>query len=159
MNKPKVKKSVDIIKHIDGRRKVRVYKNLHKNCYSVQQDGVVMCHASRVALENVKFIVYKAGQERVRKEKRKNVHAYIEGFVIDTRYADNMVDGHKSDEELDKGRSDWENIYYNPYECDGFINTSTERIAESAEFVTLEKNEQVIYASNVIYTGQNNEKV
>lgn len=151
MKKPREQKSVNILKHIDGRRKVRVYRNLHKDCYSVKQDGLVKCHADQVTLQEVKFIVSKAGQKRVRDEKKKNVHAYLEGYVVDARQADNIVDGKKSDTDLEAGLSDWESVYYNPYECDGFMNTSTERIAEFAEFASLDPGERVILASAIDY--------
>jgi hypothetical protein len=61
---------------------VRVYWNLHKKCYSVQTyvDGwKVTLHASHVQLEDVTFAVSSAGRERVRREKAKNVHAYMVG--------------------------------------------------------------------------------
>lgn len=149
--KPRVEKSHEIWDHIDGRRKVRVYRNLHKKCYSVKQDGLVKCHADQVTLLEVKFIVSKAGQKRVRDEKKKNVHAYLEGYVVDARQADNIVDGKKSDTDLEAGLSDWEYVYYNPYECDGFMNTSTERIAKFAEFASLDPGERVILASDIRY--------
>ena len=151
MKKPREQKSVNILKHIDGRRKVRVYRNLHKDCYSVKQDGLVKCHADQVTLLEVEFIVSKAGQKRVRDEKKKNVHAYLEGYVVDARQADNIVDGKKSDTDLEAGLSDWESVYYNPYECDGFMNTSTERIAKFAEFASLDPGERVILASAIDY--------
>ena len=154
MKKPREQKSVNILKHIDGRRKVRVYRNLHKECYSVKQDGLVKCHADQVTLQEVKFIVSKVGQKRVRDEKKKNVHAYLEGYVVDARQADNIVDGKKSDTDLEAGLSDWESIYYNPYECDGFMNTSTERIAEFAEFASLDPDVRVILSSDVSYESE-----
>ena len=71
--KPHVQKSSEVAEHIDPNKRVRVYRNLHKNCFSVKQDGLVRCHADHVTLEDCKFIVSKAGQERVRDEGRKNV--------------------------------------------------------------------------------------
>ena len=76
--KPHVQKSSEVAEHIDPTKKVRVYRNLHKNCFSVKQGGLVRCHADHVTLEDCKFIVSKAGQERVRDEGRKNVHAFVE---------------------------------------------------------------------------------
>ena len=122
MKKPRVQKSNEIAQHIDLTKKVRVYRNLHKNCFSVKQDGLVRCHADHVTLRDCKFIVSKAGQKRVRDEGRKNVHAFVEGVLADTREADAIVDGTKSDAEMDAGKSDWQKAYYNPYTCDTFIN-------------------------------------
>jgi 1,2-phenylacetyl-CoA epoxidase PaaB subunit len=67
--------------HIDTARKVFVYKNLHKDCWSVKQDGLVKAHATELDLWDCAFRVNKAGRERVLKEKRKNVHAGISGYI------------------------------------------------------------------------------
>ena len=81
MKKPRVEKSFQIAEHIDTTKKVRVYRNLHRDCYSVKQGGIVRCHAENVTLRGCQFIVSKAGQRRVRDEQKKNVHAFIEGYV------------------------------------------------------------------------------
>lgn len=66
---------------------VKVYRNLHKSAangaptYSVMQDGLVVAHASGIALTGVQFIVNAAGREKVLREKRKNVHAFVTGYV------------------------------------------------------------------------------
>lgn len=69
--------------------RVRVYWNLHKDCYSIigweprsSSYGRLIedrPHREEVWLEDVKFIVQPAGRRRVLKENRKNVHAYLEG--------------------------------------------------------------------------------
>jgi hypothetical protein len=122
-----------------------VYRNLHKDCFSVKQDGLVRCHADNVTLFNVEFIVSKAGQRRVRDEKKKNVHAFVEGFVVDTREADNYVDGNWSDEQIENGFTHWQCAYYNPYECDGFMNTTTEEVYARAFYADLSNLDKVIY--------------
>jgi hypothetical protein len=137
MKKPRVEKSREIAQHIDPTKKVRVYRNLHKNTYSVKQDGLVRCHADHVTLQDCKFIVSKAGQKRVRDEGRKNVHAFIEGVLVDTREADEVVDGQKSDEQIWSGESSWGNGYYNPYTCDTFIDTYDSSPLHWAKFVDL----------------------
>jgi hypothetical protein len=149
MKKPRVKKSREVWDWIDPSKKVRVYRNLHKNCFSVKQNGLVCCHTNQVTLSDCKFIVSKAGQKRVRDEKRKNVHAFVEGFVVDTREADKVVDGAKSDKEIFDGWSEWTPVYYNPYQCDGFSrvtvgNTITEEIVESAKFADFESSDTTV---------------
>ena len=138
--KPHVDTSREVLDFIDPTKKVRVYRNLHKKCFSVKQDGLVRCHVDNVVLEDCKFIVSKAGQKRVRDEGKKNVHAFVEGFVVDARATDDAF----SD-------TPWENLYYNPYECDGFMNTSSEQIAEFAQYADLDKDDRVIMAYNVSY--------
>ena len=91
--KPRVNTSREVLAHVDGSKPVRVYRNLHKNCVSVKQGGIVRCHAENVTLKDCKFIVSLAGQRRVRDEKKKNVHSFVEGYVFDSRKADKIVDG------------------------------------------------------------------
>ena len=55
---------------LDFNRKVFVYKNLHKNCWSVRQDALVKAHAFELNLYDCTIKVSRAGQARVRKEKR-----------------------------------------------------------------------------------------
>jgi hypothetical protein len=61
--------------------RVKVYFNLQKDCLSVidAETGLLYCHAHRVEIHNAKFRVQEAGRQRVIKDKRKNVHAYIIG--------------------------------------------------------------------------------
>lgn len=63
--------------------KARVYYNLHKNLLSIQEKTPkgwrVVRHESSVALRNVKFRVSEKGRQRVLRERKKNVHAFIEG--------------------------------------------------------------------------------
>ena len=106
MKKPRVEKSHEVLEHIDPTKKVRVYRNLNSKCVSVKQGSKVKCHATNVVLKDCKFIVSEAGQRRVRNEKKKNVHAFIEGNVVSAR---------RSLELLDFG---WDKVYYNPYETD-----------------------------------------
>jgi hypothetical protein len=65
-------------------KKIRVYFNLHKKMLSVQEKvngswKVVNC-VEQIWLGDVAFKVSEAGRQRVLKQKRKNVHAYIEGI-------------------------------------------------------------------------------
>lgn len=64
-------------------QKVRVYWNLHKKTWSVQdyKSGLVIDHQPTMVLEQAKFVVRKGGQERVRKEGKKNVHAFAVGLI------------------------------------------------------------------------------
>lgn len=68
---------------------VRVYFNLHKNVLSVQEKTAkgwrVAAHTPFLALENVNFKVSEAGRQRVIKQKKKNVHAFVIGVVTNWR--------------------------------------------------------------------------
>ena len=65
---------------------VRVYRNLHTKTLSMQtkcRNGWrVTAHPKRVELRGVTFTVSKAGLARCRRDRRKNVHAWIEGWLI-----------------------------------------------------------------------------
>ena len=62
---------------------VRIYYNFHKKLYSVQEKvngkWKVVEHTDNINLRNVTFKVSEAGRQRVLREKRKNVHAVMNG--------------------------------------------------------------------------------
>lgn len=64
--------------------RVAVYFNLHRKCFSIRAmegpaKGRVVAHADDVILGRVSFRVSEAGRQRVIRERRKNVHAFVEG--------------------------------------------------------------------------------
>ena len=67
-----------------GQVKVKCYYNLHKKCFSIvvlegDQKGRVISHQPELVLHDVTFKVSEAGRQRVIREQRKNVHAYVIG--------------------------------------------------------------------------------
>ena len=101
---------------IDFSKKVFVYKNLHRDCWSIKQGGLVKAHATELYLWDCAFQVNKKGRERVLAEKRKNVHAYIIGYLSDwvmgSWDAINPPDIQ-------------ERVSYNPYLHETFVRTET----------------------------------
>ena len=95
------------LKTIDLTKRVYVYRNLHKNCWSVKQSGKVVDHTHFLLLRDCRYLVGEAGRERVRREKKKNVHAGISGYVTD-----------KVTEE--QYWRDWGTATYNPYYMESF---------------------------------------
>lgn len=80
--------------------KREVYRNLHfrdEVVYSVRKDGLVEGHALCHVMDGVTFSVGPKGNQRVRDEERKNVHAVIRGHVINAVWYD--------EEELDFAKS------------------------------------------------------
>ena len=74
---------------IKNERKVFVNKNLHKNCWSIKQDGLVKAHAEDLSMWDCSFRVNQKGREKVLNEKRKNVHAGVIGYLdVKTRTLD-----------------------------------------------------------------------
>lgn len=104
---------------IDESRRVYVYKNLHRNCYSVRQDGLIKMHTDSICLWDASFRVGKKGRERVLKEKRKNVHAGVSGY-IDTDW-----------DSQQNPPTNFRCVIYNPYKWETFIYGSNPMITAS----------------------------
>jgi hypothetical protein len=96
---------------------VKVYYNLHKHTFSVQKNGLVVLHADYIKLEDVEFKVRQGGREKVRQEKSKNVHAFVNGTLIDfCQYpCDDIPEEPVGDI-----------VTYNPYKYDTFVYKETE---------------------------------
>lgn len=86
---------------------VEVYRNLHSGTWSVRQAGLVVAHLRSVVLVDAVCVVQPAGRERVRREHRKNVHAYIRGTFAGPEAAVG---------------ADLAPLSYNPYLYDSFVD-------------------------------------
>jgi len=126
----------DILKDNIIGQKVMVYYNLHKHTFSVQKSGIVVLHADFVKLSNVEFRVRKGGLEKVRKEKTKNVHAFVIGTLED--YCEYPCDNIPED-------SEGEIISYNPYKNDSFVIKSTQEPIFHGEEVKMINRTNKIY--------------
>jgi hypothetical protein len=109
-------------------QKVMVYYNLHKHTFSVQKNGLVVMHADYVKLENVEFRVRQGGKEKVRKEKSKNVHAFVIGKLVD--YCQYPCDDIPEEPTGDI-------VTYNPYKYDTFVYKETEEPVLNAKEVDM----------------------
>lgn len=107
----------EILQWIDPNKKVSVYRNLANGLWSVKQDGIVCCYAQRVILRDCICKVSLAGNARVRQEKRKGVHATINGYVAD------FLEIHELSTEGDNyiPPEYWNEITYNPYKDRTFV--------------------------------------
>lgn len=119
--------------------KVAVYKNLHKGCYSVKalsgpEKGRVVKHVDSIVLESVEFRVQKQGRERVLRDQKKNVHAFVVGV--------------EKDKLSNKYRIQ---VAYNPYKYSTFvyrdINTDDEYLHSIYKADEAELNERGIFVS------------
>ncbi len=92
-------------------RKVFVYRNLHKRCFSVKdvKTGLVIAHVDSIVLTNCQFKVSQAGRTRVLKEKRKNVHAGVVGIWTEQT-----------------PRKMKTSVKYNPYKYSSFVRAEDE---------------------------------
>ena len=97
--------------------RVQVYWNYHKRKWSIvalegEQKGRVIRHASLVTISEPKFVVQPAGRDRVRREKRKNVHAFVRGNL--SSYVPSIIPTHGPKYKTEK-------VHYNPYKYDSFV--------------------------------------
>jgi hypothetical protein len=63
-------------------QQVRVYRNLHKDLWSVMRKGYVVAHADSVRLSMASFKVLPGGYDRFQREQTKNVHAFVCGTLV-----------------------------------------------------------------------------
>lgn len=92
---------------------IQVYRNLRKATFSIRdaKTRLVIAYGTDIMLSNIRMNVQKGGRERVRREKWKNVHAFINGI-------------YEGDKHVDINKN-WELIYYNPFTTETFINKKT----------------------------------
>jgi len=109
-------------------KKVMVYYNLHKHTFSVSYKNKVILHADFVKLKNVEFRVRQGGMEKVRKEKTKNVHAFVIGDLVD--YCKYPCDSIPIEPSANI-------VTYDPYKYDTFVNKSTKEPIFNAKEVDM----------------------
>ncbi len=103
-------------KVIDKNLPVRVFKNLKYGCYSIMQRGVIRASAKQVRLSDVEFRVRESGRQRMLREKRKNVHAFAVGRLVD--YV------HPGDAR-ELVRMEGRDAFYDPYRYASFVDRET----------------------------------
>jgi hypothetical protein len=95
----------------------------------VKQHGLVKAHIPQeeaVGLWDCYFHVDVKGREKVLREKRKNVHAFVKGYLQDA-------------ENVDTDRPATE-VTYNPYKYETFVDKSNEKFVYYADEVVLTHN-------------------
>lgn len=103
--------------------KVDVYRNLSKKCLSVRFRGRVIAHVERIALRNVAFVVSEAGRQRVLRDRRKNVHAFLRGEWLGPFEMYSLppsITGHAD-------------VRYDPYQYDHFHNLTADKPVRTAD--------------------------
>jgi len=115
--------------------KVMVYYNLNKHTFSVTHESKVIMYADYVKLRDVEFRVRKGGKEKVRREKRKNVHAFVIGELIE--YSEH----HSKDIPTPSSN---EIITYDPYKYDSFVfKNNGEPVFHAKEVDMINSNDKV----------------
>ena len=116
-------------------KNVEVYYNLRKKCLSVRKRGLVIDHVSSILLKNAEFVVQPAGRKRVVKEKRKNVHAYVAGELVESCWFTRP------------GTRIWKHkqaVTYNPYKHKTFVDRRTGEPVTEAKHVLIQDKEVTI---------------
>lgn len=105
-----------------------VYRNLNfrdEVVYSVRKNGIVEGHATCIIMESgqhpITFAVGPMGNQRVRDEKRKNVHAVIRGDVTQTVWHDSG-DSPFFHWATERDGYQWVQVIYNPYKHKTFMS-------------------------------------
>jgi hypothetical protein len=111
--------------------KVRIYRNLNNGKLSMQKyikgkGWRVDDHPEGVHLRDCEFLVYEKGRQRVLKEKRKNVHAYIQGILV-RRFDSNKEDIHFHPE----WSLEFCEAHYNPYKSSWWLDDDGYPIEEA----------------------------
>ena len=110
---------------IDKNKRVYVYFNLHKKVWSVRQSGRVVEHTKNIMLKDCRFLVREAGRKRVLREKKKNVHAGVSGYVVDS-IPDIVYES-------------CTHLAYNPYKYKGFVAINDPyEIVERSDYAHME---------------------
>ena len=108
---------------IDPNKKIEVYFNLHKKTWSVRQSGRVVGHTDYIQVKNPQYVVSQKGNERVRREKKKNVHAFVRGYITDS---------------LPLFAKQQKFVSYNPYKNSSFVVRNTNDTICSSPYANLE---------------------
>lgn len=103
--------------------KVKVYRNLHRKCWSIMDPKTrrVIDRKTSLSLSNVSLIVGESGRERVIREKAKNVHAYAIGEISKNACSEQgMVE-----------------VTYNPYVAGYFFEVGSKKVRNYADKANL----------------------
>jgi len=127
--------------------RVRVYYNLSRSVWSIkamegEHKGRVIGYANSALLRNAHTVVSEASRQRVLREQRKNVHAYIDGeLAVTCGYRERLMTPSESNAlyHHQSGMSyffGYEYVSYNPYRVSHFVwedtgeSTKGERLPE-----------------------------
>jgi len=107
--------------------RVRCHKNLHRGDWSITVKGKVVAHVAEIILRDVRFIVRESARLRVIARKCREVHAWVEGDVL---------------ESCPEGRR--VSLTYNPYLADSFVERESGKPAHDGITVHFTKTEGAV---------------
>ena len=106
--------------------KVEVYWNLTRKCFSVRHKGKVIAHKHYVQLRDIQWVVQPGGRARVLKTRRKNVHAFARGTLVENSFEIPARHDHE-----------YKRIIYDPYNYDSFVTLGTKTPIYQSDFARL----------------------
>lgn len=111
----------------DGQTILIAY-NLVKMCFSIRSlpSRKVVGYTDRIVLRNVRFVVSRAGRERVLRERVKNIHAYVQGQFNQKLQSYCFPDSYRRE------------AYYNPYIVSTFVDKGNMKPIEAIPLVVCE---------------------
>jgi hypothetical protein len=133
---------------INPEKPIRCYRNLHTGLWSVKQDRVAF-HTNIIYLKNVDFLVNEKGRQRVLAERKKNVHAFVRGYICTPAEFYEVNFGGFGD-----------GVTYNPYKTAHFM--SQDRPCDTAKVCMLERlwnGKMMVYAKGIKYIQNNLDSV
>lgn len=129
--------------------RIACYRNLKSNCISVLRGKHVVDHVAAIWLEDVVFRVQPGGYKRVRRDKQKNVHAFVIGSAI------RLIDVFDQKQEIHSLLADFANserkssairlIKYNPYKGDYFYDSESLQAVSATKFCCVTPQGILIY--------------
>lgn len=110
---------------IEDGQLIRIAYHLHKHCFSIRDAGTrrVIGYADRIIIRNARFIVSQCGRTRVLRDRRKNVHAFVQGEYWSELQRLRLED------------AKYREAYYNPYRTVTFVDRSTFEPLNDAQVV------------------------
>lgn len=136
-------------------KRYRVYRNLTNGLISIRdiKSGLVIGHAEEVILADSKFIVSESGRKRVLRENQKNVHAFVEGYIVDIKGFLDFKSRLSSIELINDNPTDNDDsvdVTYNPYRFETFVAIDDNRCIKTAKRVIVDNNGNIkTYGANL----------
>lgn len=144
-----------IYKFPDPSIKVFIYKNLHRDCWSIKSMtsrafyGRVLMHADMIEVVSASFKVSENGRRRVLRTKNKNVHAGVVGYLktahvtwTNQKYSEAIKFSKTKVEDTYCSTNNGKKISYNPYKNTTFVFNDGKEISPYHEFPCVKLNNQ-----------------
>ena len=130
---------------IDPQKPLKCYRNLNrrlgdeKDFWSVKQGNIVRFHCRCIFLKDVTFPVNEKVRQRVIVNKRKEVHAFVMGFITQTGDAP-LFDAYCKDKQ---------EVTYNPYKNETFV-CKDRKVISAGMCCLIKRGGMKVFASNIL---------